>query len=84
VTPHDALLREALFASDLQNSPRPDGTQVRAAISRTLHDLGVRGCVERVAQEFGDHPELAVSRMRWATALVGGFAALLPSELALA
>jgi len=27
--------------------------------------LGRRGCAAAVAQEFGDHPETAVARMRW-------------------
>jgi hypothetical protein len=31
--------------------------------------FGPLGCAERVAQEFGDHPEAAVTRMRWARTL---------------
>ena len=31
--------------------------------------FGSRGCAERVAQEFGDHPETAAARMRWASAV---------------
>ncbi len=27
--------------------------------------FGIRGCLGRVAQEFGDHPETACERMRW-------------------
>jgi len=56
---------EALFASDLQSSQSPGPRQVRAAIRDTLRPLGVRHCVEQVAQEFGDHPDAAVARMRW-------------------
>jgi hypothetical protein len=64
---HDlALWCEALFASDLQASQHPDPRQVRAAIRETLFVFGVRHCVARVAQEFGDHPDTAVARMRWA------------------
>jgi hypothetical protein len=33
--------------------------------------FGSQGCAERVAQEFGDHPEAAAARMRWARALAG-------------
>jgi hypothetical protein len=36
-----------------------------AAISRTLQQLGVRGCAGQMAQEFGDHPDAAARRMRW-------------------
>jgi hypothetical protein len=31
---------------------------------------GVRGCAADVAAEYGDHPELAAPRMRWARELV--------------
>src|SRR6266508_1904288 len=61
---------EALFASALQRSQSPTPTQVRQAIMWTVRDLGSQGCAERVAQEFGDHPETAVARMRWARQLV--------------
>jgi hypothetical protein len=57
---------EALFSSDLQCDQHPDSGQVRAAVARTLLAFGVRDCAARVAQEFGDHPDLAVARMRWA------------------
>ncbi|HEY3502705.1 MAG TPA: hypothetical protein VGN37_07990 [Actinocatenispora sp.] len=60
------LAREALFASDLQFSHHPDPETIAAAIRGALHSLGQRGCLERVAQEFGDHPDLAVERMRHA------------------
>jgi hypothetical protein len=42
---------------------------------------GGLGCVQRVAQEFGDHPEAAVNRMRWARAVAGELFAS-PSALA--
>ena len=61
---------EALFVSDLQPSQDLQPQQVRAAILRTVRDLGLRECVARVAQEFGDHPDTAVLRMRWARELV--------------
>jgi len=62
---------EALFASSLRPSDRPGKTQVEAAIAATLRKLGLTGCVGAMAQEFGDYPETAASRMRWALALVG-------------
>ncbi|MEH1129090.1 hypothetical protein [Micromonospora sp. CPCC 206061] len=57
---------EALFVSALQDSDHPSPEQVRAAVLRAIRDYGVRSCVARVAQEFGDHPDVAVARMRWA------------------
>lgn len=57
---------EALFVSALQDSDHPSPEQVRAAVLRAIRDHGVRSCVARVAQEFGDHPDVAVARMRWA------------------
>ena len=56
---------EALFASELQPSDAPTVEMVTAAINRTMQQLGVRGCVGRMAQEFGDHPDAAARRMRW-------------------
>ena len=35
-----------------------------------LDGLGAAGCAGRVAQEFGDHPETAAVRMRWARTAV--------------
>ncbi len=65
---------EALFASDLQHSQHPDPTDVRAAVARTISRLGVTTCLARVAQEFGDPPEAAAARMRWAReAVVSAF-----------
>ncbi|MDQ7906413.1 hypothetical protein RB614_18010 [Phytohabitans sp. ZYX-F-186] len=61
---------EALFASDLQRSQHPDPTDVRAAVARTISRLGERACLARMAQEFGDHPEAAAARMRWAREVV--------------
>ena len=66
-----ALRAEALFASVLQRSDRPSAGQVRKAVAAAVRAYGGRGCVELVAQEFGDHPETAVERMRWARAVAG-------------
>jgi hypothetical protein len=66
-----AVWAEALFASVLQRSDRPSPGQVRKAAAAAVRAYGGRGCAERVAQEFGDHPETAVERMRWARAMAG-------------
>ena len=62
---------DALFASVLQSSDNPSAGQVRKAIAAAVRAYGGLGCVQRVAQEFGDHPEAAVNRMRWARAVAG-------------
>lgn len=61
-----AARADALFSSPLQRSDEPSTGQVRQAVAAAVRVFGSRGCVERVAQEFGDHPETAVDRMRWA------------------
>jgi hypothetical protein len=62
---------DALFVSVLQRSDEPSVIQVRQAITAAVRAYGGRGCAQRVAQEFGDHPETAVARMRWARAVAG-------------
>jgi hypothetical protein len=62
----EAVRAEALFASTLQCSQLPAADQVRRAIAASLRELGIGGCAAQVAGEFGDHPECAVARMRWA------------------
>ena len=61
---------EALFVSTLQRSDGPDARQVQQAIAQAVRAFGSRGCAARVAQEYGDHPEIAVTRMRWARQVV--------------
>ena len=60
---------DAVVASVLQRSATPSAGQVRKAIAAAVRAYGGLGCVQRVAQEFGDHPEAAVNRMRWARAV---------------
>ena len=62
---------EALFVSVLQRSDRPSPGQVLKAVAAAVCAYGGRGCAELVAQEFGDHPETAVERMRWARVVAG-------------
>jgi len=66
----EAVRAEALFVSSLQCSELPAAEQVRRAVVTTLRRNGIRGCAARVAGEFGDHPDLALPRMRWALATV--------------
>jgi hypothetical protein len=61
---------DALFVSALQRSQEPSATQVRQAIAAAIREFGAQGCAARVAQAYGEHPETAVLRMRWARALV--------------
>jgi hypothetical protein len=61
----------AIFASGLQRSDAPTGAAVAEAVRRTVRQFGVRGCLGRMAQEFGDHPEAAMERMRWVRQLTG-------------
>jgi hypothetical protein len=62
---------DALFVSALQCSDAPSPGQVRQAIDAAVRAFGASGCAGRVAQEFGDHPETAAARMRWARAAAG-------------
>ena len=61
---------DALFASPLQRSDQPGPAQVHQAIAAAVAAFGIRGCAARVAQAYGEHPETAVLRMRWARAAV--------------
>ncbi|SRR6266540_1700612 len=75
MSPHNLAVQcEALFASDLQSSQRPEPRQIRRAVLEMIMKYGARYCMARVAQEFGDHPDTAVIRMRWAReAVVGAY-----------
>jgi hypothetical protein len=57
--------RAALFASALQPSGAPDAAMAAEAITATVRRLGIHGCLSRMAQEFGDHPDAAAARVRW-------------------
>jgi hypothetical protein len=65
-----ATRADALFASPLQRSGDPSAWQVRQAIAAAVAAYGGPGCAARVAQSFGEHPDTAVTRMRWARAMV--------------
>ena len=66
-----AVWADALFVSVLQGAEKSDAGQIREAIAAAVRAYGSQGCAQRVAQEFGDHPETAVARMRWARAVAG-------------
>jgi hypothetical protein len=55
----------ALFASGLQRSDAPTAAMAAEAITATVRRFGIHGCLSRMAQEFGDHPDAAAARMRW-------------------
>ena len=61
---------DALFASALQRSDEPSAALVQQAIVAAVRAFGTRGCAARVAQAYGEHPDTAVLRMRWARAAV--------------
>jgi hypothetical protein len=62
---------EALFLSLLQPSDVPTATQITEAIAASLRSHGgVNGCAAAVAAEYGEHPDVAVTRMRWALAVL--------------
>lgn len=66
-----AVRADALFVSALQRSTEPTAAQVHQAVTEAVRMLGSRGCAAQVAQEFGDHPEVAAARMRWARDVTG-------------
>ena len=60
----------ALFCSGLQPSDAPTAGTVATAIRAAVQQFGIGGCAGRMAQEFGDHPDAAASRMRWVRQLL--------------
>ena len=69
--PLTAARAAALFASHLSATEQPTAVLVEAAIKHALQTHGgTRGCAADVAAAYGDYPELAAPRMRWARSLV--------------
>jgi hypothetical protein len=68
-----AARAEALFASDLSAQREYTRIEVADAIRHAIgaHN-GVRGCAGQVAAAYGERPETAASRMRWARAVIEG------------
>ena len=75
-----AARADALFASTLQRSDEPSAVQVEQAIAAATRAFGDLGCAARVAQEYGEHPETAAGRMRWARTAVAGIFGDPPSD----
>jgi len=68
---------EALFVSALSGTSRPRGRELADAIQQAIQRYGgVSGCVAEVAYAYGDHPEAAVVRMRWACRCIDQDAAM--------
>ena len=66
-----AARAEALFVSHLSTADHPTGGEVAAAIRAAVRTYGgTRGCAAEVAAAYGDHPELAAPRMRWARSVI--------------
>ncbi|HEX5741498.1 MAG TPA: hypothetical protein VFY17_08105 [Pilimelia sp.] len=60
----------ALFTSALATDSSPSRGQAAAAVRHQLHRCGgARGCLAEVAYAYGDHPDTAAVRMRWARSL---------------
>lgn len=68
----DNVIRaEALALSPVSAAEMLDLAAAEHAIVRTMTDHGgADGCAAALAQEFGDHPEVAADRMRWASGVV--------------
>ena len=62
----DDVRTEALFVSQMQRSQSPTAQQIRETVTAMVEQLGEARCAELVAQEFGEHPDCAPKRMRWA------------------
>ena len=67
-----ATQAEALFVSSLQPSDQPTLDEIVAAIGLSLKTRGVSGCADVLAAEYGEHPDEAAHRMRWALSLMAG------------
>jgi dihydroneopterin aldolase len=61
---------QALFVSHVQRSHFPTVDLIRDAVADTIDRLGADRCAELVAQEYGEHPDCAPSRMRWARSAI--------------
>jgi hypothetical protein len=63
----------ALFASDLPTGSQPSSVTANVAIASAVRAYGgTRGCVAMMAAAYGDYPESAAPRMRWALGIAHG------------
>lgn len=66
-----AARAEALFTSSLSVSSDPSRAEVTAAIRYAVRTYGgTRGCAGEVAAAYGDYPDTAVLRTRWARRVI--------------
>ncbi|MGI5240476.1 hypothetical protein [Dactylosporangium sp. CA-139066] len=65
----DPVLCMALFVSDASQASDLDNSTVRDIVARTLEQLGADECYARAAEEFGNHPDVALPRITWAREL---------------
>jgi hypothetical protein len=69
--PLTAARAAALFVSDLSATDDLTTNEVAPAIQNALRTHGgTRGCAADLAYAYGDHPELAAPRMRWARSVI--------------
>jgi uncharacterized membrane protein len=66
----EVMQAEALFASHLQTSDTPDPEIVDRVVTGLLQRDGAAGCAARMAYEYGEYPDTAAQRMRWARQVV--------------
>jgi hypothetical protein len=66
---------EAIFASPLQPSDVVTDAEVAAAVQHSLELFGELGCACTLAAEYGEHPDVARARMRWALSVTSALAA---------
>jgi hypothetical protein len=61
----------ALFVSDLSCHTEMTDAGTRAAIQQAIRTCGgTKECAATAAHEYGDHPDTASQRMRWARTIV--------------
>jgi hypothetical protein len=66
-----AARAEALFTSELPTDSEPNLTDTEHAIRYAVQAYGgVRGCASQMAYGYGEHPEAAAYRMRWAREVI--------------
>jgi hypothetical protein len=66
-----AARAEALFTSPLSADLKLTRAEVTDSIRRAVRAHGgTRGCAIELAGEYGEHPETAIPRMRWALRVV--------------
>jgi hypothetical protein len=69
---------EALFVSSLQPSDRLSAARVEGAVhDSVLTHHGICGCADALAAEYGEHPDTAPDRMRWALRVAAAYAPVL-------